>query len=260
MSPVNPIHLPVHDPTNHNHNAEPFSRLIVLDQDRTLNLLFGFRDETSVPGCAAAFSVKYCQPRRPYLREQTMKSNLEVTVTGTQLELLKYAVGLISNYYIDKILLAKIVELAEEKHNLEFLGRFLSMKQTSADAFAEILLRELVRLYRIELHVDLLKVLLDSGMDVKATSFPQMSLLETVCVRTRDLSLCQLLLDMGANVNYIDNIYQTALSHACQVGFDAAVELLLKHGADVDIKKLFQSVSSCLCNVSVQQHYYCEAT
>lgn len=129
----------------------------------------------------------------------------------------------------------KIVKLSEEKNNLEFFGRFLSMKEISIDAFAERLLQELLSHPDLEQNLDLLRVICDSGVDVNATDFRQMSVLEIVCIQTRDVALCQFLLEMGADVDYQDNYDKTPLSWACEKGIDAVAELFLKHGADVDI-------------------------
>lgn len=235
MSPDNTINLLFLDPSNLNNNLELFTRSTVLYQDLSQNWLARFREEVSVPGSTAAFSKRQYQPHRPHVGEKTGESNLDVTITSTQLQLLKYAVGFMSNNNCDEILLVQILILAGDKHNLKFLGRFLSMKQISTDAFAERLLQGLLHQKYIDLNLDLLKVLLSSGADANATNFLGMSLLETACVYTRDIAPCQLLLEMGADVNYVDDIYDTPLSLACLSGNDAAAELFLEHGAYVNI-------------------------
>ncbi|KAF1973839.1 hypothetical protein BU23DRAFT_639062 [Bimuria novae-zelandiae CBS 107.79] len=89
------------------------------------------------------------------------ETDATLTTKTTQLELLKYLVGLISNNHINHKIEHTIMELAEDQRNLDFLGRLLSLEQIAIKAFSENLF-----IMALEYpNVALVRVLLDAGVD-----------------------------------------------------------------------------------------------
>jgi ankyrin repeat protein len=80
----------------------------------------------------------------------------------------------------------------------------------------------------------LLKLLLTYGADVDVISPDLGSALHVAC-KTHDSGLVKILLQHGANINIFSSNHGTPLHAACtDHGDDAIIQLLLKHGADVN--------------------------
>lgn len=73
-------------------------------------------------------------------------------------------------------------------------------------------------------------------VDLNEADFNQQTVLFYCCNFNDRVRLLELLIDNGADVNFVDRFGQTALYYACKHGNEKAVACLIKHGADVNIK------------------------
>ncbi|MFN7038220.1 MAG: ankyrin repeat domain-containing protein [Alphaproteobacteria bacterium] len=86
---------------------------------------------------------------------------------------------------------------------------------------------------------DLLMLLLNNGADINAVNKYKVTALMRA-IEGKRFEIAKLLIDNGANLNIHDDIYHdTALMLSCKKGDKKAVELLLKHGADIRIQSRY---------------------
>ena len=79
--------------------------------------------------------------------------------------------------------------------------------------------------------VDVAKILIDSGADVKARGYEG----RTVLFGANDLELAKFYVSLGVDVEAEDENGSTALFYA---GNDSVIEFLIAHGAKINHKKL----------------------
>jgi ankyrin repeat protein len=160
-----------------------------------LDLLLGIKREnasSAIPTKVASYLPTISSSASP-----DHKSNSYLAIRGSQLELLKSMIGLLSNDHYSGYLGNNLKELTEDPQNLGFLTRLLSIKQDSICAFAEKLLPWAVR-------------------------------------ENCSPALVSAIISSGADVDYVDPGGETLLGHACLSGNDTVIELLLENGFDVD--------------------------
>jgi len=92
---------------------------------------------------------------------------------------------------------------------------------------------ELVIQYAKEANYYQLKQLMEITANTRDEYGSTVLMHATIC---RNLDICKLLIDYGANVNARDNYGSTALMHATLCGFIEICKLLINHGADVNAK------------------------
>lgn len=139
---------------------------------------------------------RYLPTQFALITETETEPGYSLTTKGTQLELLKHLVGIISNCHDEyDSKMVKFLELAEDKTNLKFLGRLFSMKEVAIRAFAEKILGFSFDYRKIQFfssdnryskpNIALVKVVLESGADVNWRNSDGKSLLEMLfeCLR-----------------------------------------------------------------------------
>jgi ankyrin repeat protein len=91
-------------------------------------------------------------------------------------------------------------------------------------------------------HVDVVRVLLESGANLEATNHFQRTALHEAAYEGH-LEVCRLLLDWGAKVDPLDNFKYSPLHDAAQKGHLSVVKLLVEMGADVTMTN-FRSLTA----------------
>ena len=125
------------------------------------------REETDFDAIMS-FSGDVLPGYRTFLPEFRDEDASSLAIKGTQLELLKYLVGLISNGHRSITEVGQILALARDRWNLDYIDRFLASKEWTVRAFREKLLWIAIGDVYHEPNVDLLRVVLNSGEDVEA--------------------------------------------------------------------------------------------
>ena len=83
---------------------------------------------------------------------------------------------------------------------------------------------------------DMAEWLLKLGADVNKLNEVNETALIRACLRGQNTKVVKLLLEAGANPNIIDDHGDTPLLRAYYIGSGETMDLLIKHGADLDLK------------------------
>jgi ankyrin repeat protein len=93
----------------------------------------------------------------------------------------------------------------------------------------------LIQTFGRDTHIEIARLLLDSGADVNASTSWGSTVLGDAA-KDGNERMVELLLARGASINRSEHDGYTALSRAAMNGHDRVVEILLAHGADVNLK------------------------
>ncbi|MDC1295782.1 ankyrin repeat domain-containing protein [Myxococcota bacterium] len=102
--------------------------------------------------------------------------------------------------------------------------------------------------------VDAVKTLLDAGADPELTDHGQDTPLGTAAFLSGRIDEARLLLDVGADVDRKNSNGMAPLALAAQVGHSSVVELLISHGADVDMMNGLPPSETALLNAVIKGH------
>jgi ankyrin repeat protein len=118
------------------------------------------------------------------------------------------------------------------------------VKYTNASCITDIMFRKTPLIYAANNgHVEVVRVLLESGADVEVTDNYRRTALH-IAASYGPLDMCRLLLDWGAKVDPRDRGEDTPLHLAAQWGYLSAVKLLVERGADVSLKNDYDFTAS----------------
>lgn len=216
----------------------------------------GIIDIMDIVDSFTAATFRYHSPNyRSLLPELQDEHDSNLAIRGTQLEFLKYLIGLVSNGHENVHMSEKILILAQDQQNLRYLSRVLTSGEFTVRAFREKIL--FISLgsptFDVAPSLDLMNVVLDSGADINAKDIGGESLINTALVhatatrlypRSRDgflldyLKIILALIDRGARL-------RTSLDLS-----DSPLEMLIDCAARTTLYKVADWIpkiqSSCL--------------
>lgn len=195
----------------------------------------------------------YFSNYRALLPELQDEPDFNLAIRGTQLEFLKYLIGLVSNGHNDRDISRRILILAQDQRNLKYLSRVLTSGEFTVRAFREKLL--FIALsdpdFGIAPSLDLMKVVLDSGEDVNAKNIGDPSLIN-IAISFADTSRLYPWSRYGFFPDYLEIILAlidrgALLETHCADPF-APLEMLIDRAAQMTLYKVADWIPKILPN------------